>query len=111
MPTQIQPSFFILLLLISFASVNAVLYTPALPSIATAFDISHDMAQLTMSWFLIGYDVGQLIYGPIAKRFGSKPALYAGILFQIVSSLICVSDGMFNEFSILLLGRFLLALG
>lgn len=106
-----QLQFFTLFLMISFASVNAVLFTPALPTIATFFNISDSSAQLTITWFLIGYAVGQLIYGPIANRFGRKPALYAGIILQIISSLLCVLAGWLHVYSILVLGRLLLALG
>lgn len=108
---QKQLSFFTLLLLISFASVNAVLFTPALPTIASFFTISIDHAQLTITYFLIGYAIGQLIYGPLANRYGRKPALYMGILLQIISSLICMSAGILHLFWILIIGRFMLALG
>lgn len=104
-------SFFTLLLMISFASVNAVLFTPALPSIASFFAIPSDVAQQTITWFLVGYTAGQLFYGPLANRFGRKPALYVGIGLQIFSSLFCVFAGMIHEYSLLVLGRFLLALG
>ena len=72
-----------LLLMISFASVNAVLFTPALPNIAHFFAISDSIAQQTITWFLIGYAVGQLLYGPLANRFGRKKALFAGVSLQI----------------------------
>jgi MFS transporter, DHA1 family, multidrug resistance protein len=101
----------ILLMTLSFASVNAVLFTPALPDIAKFFAISSDTAQLTISWFLVGYSVGQLLYGPIANRFGRKPALYAGIGLQIFSSVLCVLAGILQEYTLLVFGRFLLALG
>ncbi len=104
-------SFFILLLMISFASVNAVLFTPALPNIAKYFSIPDSTTQQTMTWFLIGYAVGQLIYGPLANRFGRKPALYTGVVLQIISSFICVVAGFLHLYSLLVLGRFLLALG
>lgn len=104
-------SFITLLLMISFASVNAVLFTPALPAIANFFSITEGVAQLTITWFLIGYALGQLIYGPIANRFGRKPALYTGIILQIISSLICVLAGIIHLYSVLVIGRFLLALG
>jgi len=97
--------------MISFASVNAVLYTPALPDIAKYFTISSNLAQQTMTWFLIGYTLGQLLYGPLANRFGRKPALYTGIILQIASSLLCVLAGVLHEFTLLTIGRFLLALG
>jgi DHA1 family bicyclomycin/chloramphenicol resistance-like MFS transporter len=106
-----QLSFFTLLLMISFASVNAVLFTPGLPEMAKYFAVSTDTAQLTITWFLVGYAFGQLVYGPIANRFGKKPALYAGVGLQILSSLLCVYAGAIHEFNLLVLGRFLLALG
>ncbi len=111
METKTQLSFLTLLLMISFASVNAVLFTPALPAIASFFAISTACAQQTITWFLVGYAMGQLIYGPLANRFGRKPALYFGILLQILSSCICVYSGIFHVYSVLLVGRFLLALG
>jgi MFS transporter, DHA1 family, multidrug resistance protein len=104
-------SYFTLLLMISFASVNAVLFTPALPTIAIFFTISTSRAQQTMTWFLIGYALGQLIYGPIANRFGRKPAIFIGIILQIISSCICAYAGLTHKFYILLIGRFLLAVG
>ena len=111
MNTTKSLSFFTLLLLISFASVNAVLFTPALPTIAAFFHVSNDAAQQTITWFLTGYALGQLFYGPIANRFGRKPALYTGISLQIVSSLICVAAGATHAYFLLTAGRFLLALG
>lgn len=97
--------------MISFASVNAVLFTPALPEIGRYFAISESTAQLTITWFLIGYAIGQLIYGPLANRFGRKPALYIGISLQIFSSFLCIIAGSVHTYALLVLGRFLLALG
>ena len=104
-------SFFTLLLLISFASVNAVLFTPALPNITHFFCITYDMAQQTMTYFLIGYAVGQLFYGPIANRFGRKPALYLGISMQVVSSLLCIIAGVIHFYGLLVAARLMMALG
>lgn len=103
--------FFTMLLLISFASVNAVLFTPALPAIRDYFHISENSAQQTITWFLVGYALGQLLYSPIANRYGRKPALRIGISIQIVSSLICVIGGYLHLYWLLVMGRFLLALG
>lgn len=108
---QIQLPFFTLLLLISFASVNAVLFTPGLPNISDFFGITEDVAQQTITWFLLGYALGQLMYGPLANRFGRKATLYAGITLQIVSSLLCVLSGSIHAYWLLKLARFMLALG
>lgn len=111
MTTATKLPFFTLLLLISFASVNAVLFTPALPNIAHFFAITEDTAQQTISCFLIGYAAGQLLYGPIANHFGRKPALYAGISLQILSSFLCILAGYLHQYPLLVFARFLLALG
>lgn len=103
--------FITLLLLISFATVNAVLFTPALPNIANFFEITETSAQLTITLFLVGYTIGQLLYGPVANRFGRKPALYIGIILQILSSLLCVFAAILYKYELLILGRFFLALG
>lgn len=106
-----QLPFFTMLLLISFASVNAVLFTPALPEISHYFHIYENTAQKTITWFLVGYTIGQLVYGPIANRYGRKVALYYGISIQIISSLVCVLAGAINSYWLLIIGRFFLALG
>lgn len=111
MKTNTAPSFLTLFLMISFASVNAVLFTPALPAIAHFFSITHHKAEGLITLFLIGYALGQLIYGPFANRFGRKPTLYAGIILQILSSFLCIVSGMLHTYFILVLSRFLLALG
>jgi DHA1 family bicyclomycin/chloramphenicol resistance-like MFS transporter len=111
MQTQTRLPFLTLLLLISFATVNAVLFTPALPQIAAFFAISNQQAQHTMMWFLVGYTIGQLLYGPIANRYGRKPALYIGISLQIMSCAICIVAVKIQQFDLLLMGRFLMALG
>src|SRR5690606_17410179 len=106
-----KPSFTTLVLLISFATVNAVLFTPELPQLAELFKVSKDSAEQTVAWFLLGYAIGQLVYGPIANRLGRKPALYLGVGLQILSSLLCVLAGYLQNWSLLLVARFLLALG
>lgn len=111
MNNQSKPSFFTLLLMISFASVNAVFFTPALPEIANYFSITSDVAQQTMICFLLGYTIGQLFYVPIANRFGRKRALYLGITIHILSSVLCIFSGNIHYYPLLIIGRFFLAIG
>lgn len=98
--------FFTLFLMISFASVNAVLFTPALPDITNYFAISEDVAQLTMTSFLLAYTFGQLLYGPLANGLGRKPSLYFGIGLQIISCGLCVLSGIMDAFGYWWLGVF-----
>ncbi len=106
-----EPSLLILLLLVSFASVSAVLFTPALPEITQKLGISTKEAQLTMSIFLVGYALGNLPWGPVSNRFGRKRAAFFGILLAIVGSFLVVLVNFFQFFSLFVFGRFLMALG
>lgn len=106
-----KPQFLILLVLVSFASVGAVLFTPALPSIQSFFNISVAKAQLTVSVYLIGYAFAQLPYGPIANRYGRKAAFYSGIMLAIIGSLLCAFSAPLHSFTLLLIGRIIQALG
>lgn len=98
----------ILLLLISFASVTGLLFTPALPELSRAFQISSSEAQWTMSVFLFGYCLGQLPYGPLANRFGRKPTLYVGIALAFLGSLLAAFS---PSLIFLCFARFLQAIG
>lgn len=106
-----RPTFILLFLLISFGSVSAVLFTPALPQISTYFGVTSSAAQLTVTLFLVGYALGQLIYGPLANGYGRKIALYIGISLEIISALICALSASFHAFWLLIVGRLFMALG
>lgn len=109
--TSKKPSLFTLLLLMPFASISAVLFTPALPEIAKTLNISDGQVQAAMTLFLLGYAFGSLPYGPIAKRFGRKPAIYLGAIVAILGSFLTLFGGNHHLFSLFLTGRFLSALG
>ena len=106
-----KPQFLILLLLVSFGSVGAVLFTPALPVIQKFFDVSVGHAQMTMTSYLIGYALGQLPYGPLANGIGRKKTLYIGISISILGSLLCAFSSLIGSFEALVFARFLQALG
>lgn len=111
MQSKVNLPFITLFLMISFASVNAVLFTPSLPDLTVYFAISNDTVQQTITLYLLGYAFGQLVYGPLANRYGRKPALYMGIGLQMVSSLLCVYSGLIHLYTLMEVGRLLLGLG
>jgi DHA1 family bicyclomycin/chloramphenicol resistance-like MFS transporter len=106
-----EPPIASLIVLSAFASMGAILITPGIPSIAEFFHVATGTAQLTMTAFLLGYAIGQLIYGPIANRLGRKPAFYIGILVATLGSLFSILAAPVESFPLLILGRVLEALG
>lgn len=108
---QKEPHILILIIMSSFASMGAIIFAPALPEIAQYFHISEGHSQLTITLFLLGYAIGQLIYGPLANRLGRKPAFYIGIVIATLGSLISIGAEPLHSFTALIIGRLLEALG
>jgi MFS transporter, DHA1 family, multidrug resistance protein len=76
----------------AFAPLSIDMYLPAMPVMEKVFHTSTASVQLTMVTFLLGYALGQSLYGPLTDRFGRKPPLYASLLLFIVSSLGCAAS-------------------
>lgn len=106
-----EPHILSLMLLSAFAVMGAIILTPSLPEISSFFKVNTGLAQMTVTLFLLGYGGGQLIYGPIANRYGRKPALYLGIIIATIGSLFSIVSAPIESFNLLLLGRLLEALG
>ncbi len=60
---------------------------PALPDTARALGVSAGAIQLTITLYLIGLAIGQLLYGPISDRFGRRPVLLAGLALFTLAGL------------------------
>ncbi|PXX96648.1 multidrug effflux MFS transporter [Halomonas sp. LBP4] len=84
------------------------MYLPAMPEMAAALDTGPDQIQLTLSLYMAGFALAQLICGPIADRFGRKPVMIAGFALFLVASLLCAFAPSIEW---LLVGRFLQAFG
>lgn len=106
-----EPHIVGLTLLSGFAVMGAILMTPALPAIAHFFNKSVGSTQLTVTSFLLGYALGQLVYGPIANHLGRKPAFYVGIAIATLGSLFSIIASPIESFDLLITGRLLEALG
>lgn len=75
--------------LVAFGPLSTDLYLPALPTLVTVFGTDVPSVQLTLSAFLVGFAVAQLVYGPVSDRFGRRPALIGGVSLYMVASLLC----------------------
>jgi MFS family permease len=101
----------LLLSYICVASFSATLITPALPVLSHFFSVGTAALSWVISIFLIGYVIGQLIYGPLAKKYGSLNALRFGLILNCVGILVSLGSITLVSFHVLLLGRLLTALG
>ncbi|WP_150466798.1 MFS transporter [Francisella sp. SYW-9] len=99
----------ILLSYISIASASSVIINPALPQIAKEFSLSNGSVEWLVSIFLIGYVIGQIIYGPIAKKYGDAKTLRIGMIINIIGLIVCLVGA--SSMVMLLIGRFITAIG
>ncbi len=77
----------ILSLLTAFAPLSVDMYLPSLPTLAIVYDVNEATIQLTLSSFLFGFAVAQLIHGPLSDRWGRKPIIFIGIIIYILASI------------------------
>jgi DHA1 family bicyclomycin/chloramphenicol resistance-like MFS transporter len=76
---------------------------PALPDIGRSFSVSHENdRQLVVIAYFLGFASTQLLWGPLADRFGRKPILAAGVTLYGILALLCAFAG---SFALLIAGR------
>ncbi|WP_407210068.1 multidrug effflux MFS transporter [Citrobacter portucalensis] len=79
---------FILILsgLMAFTSLSTDIYLPAMPMMAEDL---HGNVELTITGFLIGFTIAQLIWGPISDHMGRRKPLFIGMVLFIIGSAGC----------------------
>lgn len=79
---------FILILsaLMAVTSLSTDIYLPAMPVMAK--DLQGN-AELTITGFLIGFCIAQLIWGPISDRYGRRLPLFIGLSLFVIGSIGC----------------------
>lgn len=75
-----------LALLLGIQPVTTDLYLPALPQLRDDLAASMAAVQLTMAALMASFGLAQLVWGPVADRFGRRPVLLAGLSLYAVAS-------------------------
>ena len=92
MTTRPHSSFkivFILGLLAMLMPLSIDMYLPALPVISAQFGVPAGSAQMTISTYILGFALGQLLYGPMADSLGRKPVILGGTLVFAGAAVAC----------------------
>lgn len=96
---------------ICVASIAAAMVTPAMPQMAQYFHVTQNQIGSVVSLFLVGYVIGQLIYGPLANRLGINLALQIGLMIGVAGVMISIVASLYHCYTLFLLGRVICALG
>lgn len=65
------------------------MYLPAMPQIARQFAVSSGSVQMTLNLYILGFAIGQLVYGPLADSYGRKPVIALGTLIFACAAAAC----------------------
>ena len=75
--------------LVAYAAIATDLYLPAIPYMIADLAGTQADGQLTLSIFMVGLAVGQLVFGPLSDQFGRLPVVRIGTLCFLVTSVLC----------------------
>ena len=96
----------IVVLLAGLMALNAFaidVMIPALPDIGESLGVEQENhRQLVVVAYMLGFGSTQLVWGPLADRFGRKPVLAAGVSLYALFGLLCAFAG---SFELLIAGR------
>ncbi len=107
MPTQSSPSSslsskpsirslaILLAMLVAVAPFAIDMYLPAMKVMATDLATAIHYVEVSISTFLLGFALGQLLGGPLSDKFGRKPMIAIGLmLFSITSLLLTQTESI-----------------
>ena len=83
-------------------------YLPSFPALAIAFATDVEHVQLSLASYFVGIAFGQLIYGPLADRYGRRRPLLVGVVLFSLASFGCA---LVQSLEGLIFMRFVQALG
>lgn len=83
----------------AFAPLSIDMYLPSMPLLEKVFNATTAQVQITLVTFLLGYALGQSLYGPLTDRFGRKPPLYVSLALFVISSVACALSTSVNVLS------------
>lgn len=103
-----QPPLWLLILLIMFPQLVETIYSPALPSIASSFHVSHEQSSQTLSVYFFAFAIGVALWGWLSDWIGRRPAMLLGLVCYACGAVLAIFT---TDFNILLLARMVAALG
>jgi DHA1 family bicyclomycin/chloramphenicol resistance-like MFS transporter len=84
------------------------IFIPSMPGLARDFATDYATVQLTLTLYLIGIGVGQLMWGPVSDRHGRRPVLIAGLTLYTLATLVCT---LAPSIEVLIGGRIVQSIG
>lgn len=94
--------------LTALAPLGTDIYLPAVPSMASRLGVVIHDIEISISFFLLGLSLGQLLGGPLSDQFGRRKLVLAGlVIFSLATLAIIFTTSVFWLWGL----RFVQALG
>lgn len=87
-----RPSLPLLAFMMALGPFGDTEYTPSMPATAQSLNVDYGMVQFTMASYLVGIAASELFYGPLADRFGRRPAMLVAAGILTAGALICLAS-------------------
>jgi DHA1 family bicyclomycin/chloramphenicol resistance-like MFS transporter len=109
---MLRPGSFALTLLLAMLTglgpLTVDMYLASLPEIGRVLVAPPSQVQLTISFYLAGFAISQLLYGPFSDRHGRKPVLLVALTIYLAATIACAFAPTIET---LIASRFVQALG
>ncbi|HEY2060080.1 Bcr/CflA family multidrug efflux MFS transporter [Amycolatopsis sp. NBC_01480] len=92
----------------AFGPLSIDMYLPALPRLAVDLGASDSTVQLTLTAFIVGLAVGQVVAGPLSDAYGRRVPLLIGLALYVVGS---VAAAVSPDITLLIVARAVQAMG
>jgi len=100
--------YFLLYLFVFLTEIATDIYVPSMCFLEKEFMATSQSIQYTMSFHLLGFALGQPLYGILSDRWGRKKLLLVGAFLFFISSFCCAFSGSIHQ---LIMFRFIQGLG
>ncbi|MBB64600.1 MAG: hypothetical protein CMO81_06005 [Waddliaceae bacterium] len=96
---------------LSIGSFSAGFISPAMIHLQFYFNTSSQFTQSVVIIYLLGYLIGQLVYGHLSEKYSPIKLIKSGLLINLAGVLISLFSLFLSNFYLMLLGRFVSSIG
>ena len=107
-PSGRRPPILLLVLATAIGGLSMNIFIPSMPGLVRYFATDIATVQLTLTLYLVGIAVGQLIYGPLSDHYGRRPLMLAGVGLYAASAL---AASLAQSIDLLIIARIAQAFG
>lgn len=79
----------ILLMFYSIGQITSDMYVPSMPAIVSMFHSTSAMIQWSMSSYMLGFSLSQLVYGPLTDHYGRRLIILLGLAVGVIGTIVC----------------------